>query len=90
MKYNEIADELVRQVRATSAVARSLDVLPVDQSLYESGILDSFGVVELVDFIEKRWSISILDAEITKENFGGINKMATLISAKLAAMPKSA
>ena len=57
--------------------------VPLEESLMELGILDSFGVVELVSYIEGHWSIQILDSEITKEKFGGINKMASLIASKL-------
>ncbi len=84
MTHAEIVAELVEHLRGTSFLVRKLDRLPLDQSLVELGILDSFGVVELVTFIEDHWSIAILDSELTNEMFGGINKMATLIGLKLA------
>ena len=59
--------------------------LPRDQSLVELGILDSFGVVELIEFLEQTWRITIADDEITKERMGSINKMAGLVKSKLSA-----
>ena len=48
----------------------------------ELGFLDSHAVVELVEFLEKNWNISILNEEITREKMGSLNKMATLILQK--------
>jgi hypothetical protein len=41
------------------------------------------GVVELVEFLEKRWSIVIDESEITREKMGGVIKMANLVLEKL-------
>jgi acyl carrier protein len=85
MEHEHIAEELLNFIYDNNPVAEQHRPLPRDQSLYEMGILDSFGVVELVTFIESHWDIQILDSEITREKFGGINKMARLIGEKLAA-----
>lgn len=90
MNHNEIIAELLKYVRSTSAVAKSMKTIPQDQSLYEIGVLDSFGVVEMVSFVEERWSIKILDSEITKEKFGGIDKMAFLVAEKLKELKQKA
>ena len=58
--------------------------IPLDSSLLLNGILDSFGVIELVEFIESHWKISIDDSEFTLEQMGSVNKMIELISRKLA------
>ena len=57
--------------------------LPRDQSLVELGVVDSYGVVELVDFLERTWSIVIEDSEITRETMGSIDKMASLVFRKV-------
>jgi acyl carrier protein len=51
----------------------------------ELGFLDSYAVVELVEFLEKNWNIAILNEEITREKMGSLNKMATLILQKRGA-----
>lgn len=61
----------------------TLDTIPLDQSLVELGVMDSYGVVELVSFLESRWGIRIADAEITREKMGSIHKMAGLVLGKL-------
>ncbi len=57
--------------------------LPQDSSLVSLGILDSYGVIEIVEFLENTWGISILDEEVTTELMGSINKMAKLVHSKL-------
>lgn len=53
--------------------------LPLEQSLVDLGVLDSYGVVELVCFLEERWNIVIPDSDITREKMGSINKVANLV-----------
>ena len=58
--------------------------IPMHKSLVELGYLDSFGIVELVSFIEKKWKITILDSDLTAKKMGSINKMVDLINKKLS------
>ncbi|HWB43354.1 MAG TPA: hypothetical protein VG500_18975 [Gemmatimonadales bacterium] len=85
MRHDEIVEQLLNYIYSTNPVAEKCRPVPLEESLLDLGILDSFGVVELVSYIEGHWSIQILDSEITKEKFGGVNKMARLIASKLAA-----
>jgi acyl carrier protein len=87
MTHEQIVAELLKFVVDNNPVARQCQPLPLDVSLMEIGVLDSFGVIELVSLIEKRWSIKIYDSELTKEKFGGVDKMARLVKEKLDAKP---
>ena len=60
-----------------------LDTLPQEESLVELGVLDSYGVIELVEYIEETWSCHIEDEEISREQMGSIRKMAILIASKI-------
>lgn len=46
-------------------------VVSIDDStsLVKSGWVDSFGIVEIVSFIESEYGIRIPDAEVTPDNF---------------------
>jgi acyl carrier protein len=57
-----------------------------DQSLIASGIIDSTGVLELVSYIEGQYSIQFADGELTAENFGSIERIASFIDGKLTAV----
>ena len=58
------------------------ETLPQEESLVERGVLDSYGVIELVEFIETTWECRIEDEELTREKMGSIKKMAILIASK--------
>ena len=53
-----------------------------EESLWESKILDSISIVELVVEIENEYSISIPFNEIIVENFETIERMVKYISSK--------
>jgi acyl carrier protein len=56
-----------------------------DQSLLDSGVIDSTGVLELIAFLEKTYGITIADEEIIPENLDSIDNMTNYLSTKLAA-----
>lgn len=53
-----------------------------NESLFENDIIDSFGMLELTAFIEKKFSIRINPSEISIENFDSINKIVKLVNNK--------
>jgi acyl carrier protein len=44
-----------------------------DEPLFDSGIIDSLGLIKLIAFIEKKFNISIDMSEIMIENFNTLN-----------------
>lgn len=53
-----------------------------NESLFEGNIIDSFGMLELISFIEKKFKVTINPSEVTIENFDTINKIVKLIKSK--------
>jgi acyl carrier protein len=53
-------------------------------NLLETGVVDSLGILELVTFMEKEFSLKISDDELTAENFASIERIAAFIEAKRA------
>jgi len=62
------------------------ETLPLNESLLELGIIDSMGVIELVEFLETNWSIVIDESEITHEKMGGVTKMTNLVLEKVGVL----
>lgn len=60
------------------------DSVAAEESLLESGLIDSTGVLELIAFLETEIGISIKDAEIVPENFDSIKNITTYAKTKLA------
>lgn len=57
--------------------------LDPNDSFLQKGILDSTGVLELVEFIEKRYQIRCRDEEITPDNLDTLNCIAAFVHRKL-------
>jgi len=55
-------------IKENFIMGRSDVVLDPEQSLIESGIMDSTGVLELVEFLEATYGIHIEDEELVPEN----------------------
>ena len=55
-----------------------------DEDMLAKGVIDSLGFVEIVEEIQDRYSIEILDVEITEENFGSIDAISAFIGSKQA------
>ncbi len=53
-----------------------------DLPLLESGIIDSLGVLDVVEFLEQTFTMKIEDDELTPANFGNIKCMAALVDQK--------
>ncbi len=53
-----------------------------DEPLIENGVLTSLQTVELVMFLEERFSIVVEDEEFEEENFGSVEAIAGLVASK--------
>ncbi|MCK7528364.1 MAG: acyl carrier protein [Ignavibacteriales bacterium] len=54
-----------------------------DTPLFEKGIIDSTGVLELVAFIEDNFNITVTDEELVQENFSSLNAMKNFCNPKI-------
>lgn len=55
-----------------------------DESFLESGILDSTGVLQLIDFLEQEYGIRVENEEVTPDNLDSIERIAAYLNIKLA------
>jgi acyl carrier protein len=60
------------------------DDLKDDTSFLDEGIIDSTGVLEMVDYLEETYNISVEDEEVLPENFDSIDNLDAYIARKLA------
>jgi acyl carrier protein len=51
-------------------------------SLIGAGVIDSTGVLELVEFLESEYGIAIAEEEVTPENLETIERIASFVSQK--------
>ena len=58
------------------------DELGNDDSFLEQGIIDSTGVLELVEWLEDTFAFSVEDEELVPENLDSVNNLAAFIARK--------
>ena len=59
-----------------------LEDVPLDKSLIDEGIIDSFGLVEIATFLEKVFDIKVDEEDMIRENFGSVNKLIAYVQRK--------
>lgn len=77
-----IERDTVRQFIVTNFYVPDEQALADDTSLLDHGIVDSTGVLELMAFIEEKFSIKVDDAEIVPENLDTIRSILAFIARK--------
>lgn len=60
------------------------DEIPLDEGLLSSGIIDSFGFVDFVTFVENEFEIEFDDGEINEDNFKNIFEISRFIEYKIS------
>ena len=77
-----IKETLKDFIRENFIRGRSDVALDTAQSLIENGVMDSTGVLELVEFLESTYAIKIEDEELIPENFETIDNMVSFLKTK--------
>jgi acyl carrier protein len=74
-----------KQARITEIVeklsGKPLAIGP-DESLFESGVLDSFALPDMVSALEREFSIRIPDADLTPRKFDSIARIEAYIETR--------
>lgn len=78
-----ISLEIREFIRQKFPLARKRQVQDAD-ALLESGMLDSQGVLEVVSFVEKQFSIVVDDDDLVPANFQTIEQIAAFVRGKMA------
>ena len=77
MNSKEIKQKIEEYFRKNS------DYVPEEnEDLFEGGVLDSYGVVDFLTFLEEELNANINIEDITMENFSTIEKITSLIQNK--------
>ena len=66
-----------------NATLANTDSFDDETLIFEAGLLDSMGLLFLIEFIKDEFSVETIDNELLIENFESINKIAVFIENKL-------
>jgi|WetSurMetagenome_2_1015567.scaffolds.fasta_scaffold96152_2 acyl carrier protein len=58
-------------------------VVAEDESLLETGVIDSTGVLELIGYLEEKYQCTFEDNELIGENFDTVLKISKFLKKKL-------
>ncbi|MFN7996878.1 MAG: acyl carrier protein [Bryobacteraceae bacterium] len=68
-------------------IVEKLSAKPVrigpEESLFDSGLLDSFALPDMVSALEKEFSVSIPDSDLTPRKFDSIARIEAYIESRL-------
>ena len=78
LQIDQIKEHLVSFLK--NEIFDSSVTLETDTDLFESGF-DSFSLIKLIVYIEKKFRIHIPDEKITEETFRNINSLSELVYA---------
>ena len=80
-----VADLLRAFVVETFLYGDDTRPLAETDSLIETEVVDSTGVLELVSFVEERFGLAVADDEIVPENFDTLSRVRAYVDRKLTA-----
>ena len=76
--------DLIKEFITDNFLFGESDHFDENTDLFEKGILDSTGIIELVGFIEKTFNITIEDEELIIDNFSTLNRISKYLQSKSA------
>ena len=75
--------ESIRHFIATELAVGGANTAIADSDLLlEQGIIDSFGIMTLLSFLEEKFSVQIEGDDLTPENFSSIRTISELVDRK--------
>ncbi|MEN6473408.1 MAG: acyl carrier protein [Syntrophaceae bacterium] len=79
---SSLKDVITQFIKDNFITGRSGVVIADDISLIDSGIMDSTGVLELVEFLEATYAITIKDEDLMPENLETIDNIIAFLRTK--------
>lgn len=81
----DIRDRLEKFILEDLLLADASRMPSPEDSLVETGVIDSTGILELIEFLEEEFGVHVADEETVPENLDGIARLEAFISRKTAA-----
>ena len=75
-------DRRARIEKLISQVAKKELSVAADESLFESGMLDSFGLPDLVGALEKEFELTIPDSDLSPRKFDSIERIESYLDSR--------
>lgn len=80
----DVRSSISTYIQSEFSAALTSASLSDDTQLIESGIIDSLGIMKLLQYLEESFSIRIADDELRPENFETPGTIVSLVEKKLS------
>ena len=77
-----IKDDLEKYLLTEVLIDQNKKSIEPDEDLLTQGIIDSMGVLQLVNYLEKSFGMKVADEEIVPENFRSLNCLTEFVRKK--------
>lgn len=79
-KENSIKEEIRKYILEASL--SNTDDLKDNTLIFEVGLLDSMGLLFLIEFLKEKFDVEVNDEELNPKNFESINRITSFVIAK--------
>ena len=83
MNKNTINEEISSYVINKLAKRKNYKHVDGCDDLISSGIVDSLGVMQLISFLEEKFSICVKDEDVVPDNFQTVDSITLYVSSKV-------
>ena len=81
MAKNTTIQEKVKKYIVEASLSDSSKIND-DTQIFESGLLDSMGLLFLIEFLKENFNVDVNDDELNPQNFESINSIVAFVSNK--------
>jgi len=75
-------DRQAKIIEVIEAISGKKVTIPADESLFESGILDSFALADLLTALETAFSVQIPDADLSPRRFDSVTRIEKYLDSR--------
>ncbi len=75
-------DRRARLIEIIKSVSKQDTVPAADESLFDSGLLDSFGLPDLISAMEKEFSIQVPDSDLNPRKFDSVERIEEYLDSR--------
>ena len=79
--------DLRRFIRTNFLFGDETRLVGNDDLLVESGIIDSTGILELIEYLEEHFGIEVLEDETVPQNLGSLSRISAYLDRKMQPSP---
>lgn len=80
MDKTTITKEIIKYISGESLT--DINSLKDDTLIFENGLLDSMGLLFLIEFLKDKYGMEVTDEELNPENFESVNRIVSFIESK--------